>query len=306
MKKKISSARAIFTAVVLMLLLDACSGKGGSARTLPPEDRRFLSEVRYLISKKEIKVFKNTAPEERQKFIEEFWKARDPDPASEENEFRDEYYRRIEEANHLFNEGSAGWLSDRGRIFILLGDPERRDRYPSGFSFYEPPVEIWYYASFPIIFVDYHSEGLYKLDPSSARSITMINSAQQQLKPQGITRAVRYLDFALKIQATGPGEAKLTLEIPYRVINLIQNDSSSAYETQLKMTIRVHDKSGEKVLEKEETFLVSVTQDKLAGLGKIHTIEFPIQLPAGKYSAQISLENTADKSHCQKEVNFIL
>lgn len=306
MKKKISSSRAIVAAVVLLLLLAACSGKGASARTLPPEDREFLSEVRYLINKKETKIFKNTAPEERRKFIEEFWKARDPDPASEENEFRDEYYRRIEEANRLFREGSAGWLSDRGRIFILLGEPERRDVYPSGYSFYEPPVEIWYYASFPIIFVDYHSEGLYKLDPTSAGRITMINSAQQQLKPQGITRDVRYLDFALKIQATGPGEGRLTLEIPYRVINLIQNNSSGAYQTQLKMTIRVQNQSGEKVLEKEEAFLVSVTQDKLAGLGKIHTIEFPIQLPAGKYSARISLANTADNSHCQKEVNFIL
>jgi GWxTD domain-containing protein len=301
-----SLATATFALACLALLLTGCAATGSSVRTLPPSDRQFLSEVRYLISKKEIKIFKNTAPEERQKFIEEFWKARDPDPTTEENEFRDEYYRRIDEANRLFREGSSGWLSDRGRIFILLGAPERRDVFPSGYSFYEPPVEIWYYVTFPILFVDYSYQGIYKLDPSSARRISMINVAQQRLKPQGITRNVRFFDFSLKSQDAGPGQATLTMEIPYRVINLIQNEASGAYETRLKMTILVQSQSGEKVLEKEEFFPIAVTQDMLAQLGRNHAIEFPIRLPAGKYSAQVSLENTADKSHCKKMIDFVL
>lgn len=291
---------------LLALLLAHCSGKGRSVRTLPPEDKQFLSEVRYLISKKEHKIFKNTRPDERKKFIEEFWKQRDSDPSTEANEFRDEYYQRIEQANHLFREGSDGWLSDRGRIYILLGEPERRDVYPTGYTFYKPPVEIWYYGFFPVIFVDYGREGIYKMDPSSARRISMLNAAQMNLKPKGISRNVRLFDFTLSMQSTGPGAAKLIMVIPYRVINLIQNNKTGAYETLIKLTVRISGKSGKKVLEKEELRPVSITDDKLAQLSKDHVIELAIQLPPGKYSAQVTMENTADKSHSQKEIGLKL
>lgn len=291
---------------LLMLVLANCSAKGKSVRTMPPEDKLFLSEVRYLISKKEIRIFKNTPPEERQKFIEEFWKVRDPDPSSEENELRDEYYRRIEQANHLFHEGGSGWLSDRGRIYILLGEPERRDVYPSGYSFYEPPVEIWYYTNFPIIFVDENREGMYKLESSSARRLGMINITQMRLKPQGITRNVRLFDFTLTKQNVSAGEAKLLMDIPYRVINLIQKDKAGAYETRIKMLLLITGESGEKILEKEEFFPVSVNRDSLVKLGKNHAIEFSFRLPPGKYSAQVTLENTADKSQAKKEIKFEL
>jgi GWxTD domain-containing protein len=291
---------------LLMVFLANCSGNGKSVRTLPLEDKQFLSEVRYIISKKEIKIFKNTPAEERQQFIVEFWKQRDPDPSSEENEFRDEYYRRIEQANHLFREGSSGWLSDRGRIYILLGEPERRDVYPTGYTFYEPPVEIWYYGFFPVIFVDYNREGIYRLEPGSARKMSVLNLAQMQLKPQGITRNVRLFDFTLTVQYLGPGVAKLLMSIPYRVTNLIQNDKTSAYETRIKLTVRVSGESGETVLEKEELRPVSVSKDMLAQLGRNHAIEFSLQLPPGKYSAQVILENTADRSQARKEIKIKL
>ena len=291
---------------LLIQLLASCSGSGRAVRTMPPEDKQFLSEVRYLISKKEKKIFQNTPDNERKQFIEEFWKERDPDPTTAENEFRDEYYKRIEQANHLFREGSSGWLSDRGRIYILLGEPERRDVFPTGYTFYEPPVEIWYYGFFPVIFVDYGREGIYKLEPGSARKMSVLNLAQMQLKPQGISRNVRLFDFDLAIQYRGPGEAKLLMSIPYRLTNLILKEKTGVYETQIKLKVRVNRESGEKILEKEELRPVSVSKDMLAQLGKTHFIEFAFQLPPGKYSAQVVLENTADKSQAKKEIGFKL
>jgi GWxTD domain-containing protein len=292
--------------VLLILLLINCSGMGKKVHTMPPQDKQFLSEVRYLISKKESKIFRNTPPEERKKFIEEFWKVRDPDPSNEENEFRDEYYRRIEQANHLFREGSQGWLSDRGRIYILLGDPERRDVYPSGYTFYDPPVEIWYYGYFPVIFVDYHREGIYRLEAGSARKLSILNLAQLQLKPQGIARNVRQFDFDLTIQYRAPGEAKLLMDIPYRVTNLFQNQKNKFFETTIKLTVRVTGESGETVLEKEELRPISIPEDMLAQLGKNYSLEFYFQLPPGKYSAQVILENTADKRQARKEIKIKL
>jgi len=290
-----------------LLLLGACSAYRGSASTTPgTTDKEFLSEVRYLISKKEKKIFKNTPPEERQKFIEEFWKVRDPDPTTEENEFRDEYYRRIDVANHLFHEGGQGWLSDRGRILILLGEPERRDVYPTGYSFYEPPVEIWFYNTFPIIFVDYNREGFYKLESGSVRRMSMINTAQMQLKPQGIQRNVRLFSFTLTALETGPGTAKLLMAVPYRVTNLILDEKSKTYSTRIKLNVRVIDAAGKTALEKEELRTVTVSDDMLAQLGKSYSLEFLLQLPPGKYTAQVALENTADKSQAQKEIQIKL
>jgi GWxTD domain-containing protein len=291
---------------LLIQLMASCSGTGRAVRTLPPEDKQFLSEVRYLISKKERKIFQNTPAAERKQFIEEFWKERDPDPTTEENEFRDEYYLRIEQANHLFREGSSGWLTDRGRIYILLGEPERRDVYPFGYTFYQLPIEIWFYSSFTVIFVDYEREGIYKLEPGSTRMLSVFNSAQMQLKPQGITRNVRLFDFTLTMQNISPGEAKLFTEIPYRVTTLMQNDKTGVYETKIKLTVRISDSKNKIVLEKEELHPVSVDKDKLTQLGKTHTIEFAFQLPPGRYSAQVTLENNADKSHATKEIKFKL
>ncbi len=273
---------------------------------MSPDDRQFLSEVRYIITKKEGKLFKSTPPAERAQFIDEFWKARDPDPSTEENEFRDEYYRRIDEANRLFREGSPGWLSDRGRILILLGEPDRRDTYPTGYSFYEPPVEIWLYGMFPIIFVDHQREGMYKLDPTSARRLSMINVAQMQLKPKGIVRNARIFDFTLTVRAAAPGSAVLVMAVPYRVTNLVLDETSGAYRTQLRLTVSVSDSEGKKVLEKEETRPVSVSPDMLADLGKDLLLEFAVDLPAGNYSALVILANSADNSQASKEIQFKL
>ncbi|HUU06145.1 MAG TPA: GWxTD domain-containing protein [Patescibacteria group bacterium] len=289
---------------LLIQLLASCSGSSRAVRTLPPQDRQFLSEVRYLISKKEKKIFMRTQTDERKQFIEEFWKQRDPDPTTPENEFRTEYYRRIDFANHLFRGGDSGWLSDRGRIYILLGEPERRDVFPSGYSFYDPPVEIWYYGFFPIIFVDYEREGLYKLEPSSARRMSMINITQMRLKPPGITRNIRQFDFVLTLQADAPGQAKLLFEVPYRVTNLVQNEQSGALETRIKLKVLVANAAGETVLEKEELHPVSVDRNKLEQLGKTFIIEFALKLPPGQYTAKTTLVNTADGSQVQKELKI--
>ena len=303
------SGRNVLQMAGLALLLlsgAACATKGKTVRGMSPDDRQFLSEVRYIITKKESKLFKNTPPAERAEFIEEFWKVRDPDPSTEENEFRDEYYSRIAEANRLFREGSPGWLSDRGRILILLGEPDRRDTYPTGYSFYEPPVEIWLYGMFPIIFVDYQREGMYKLDPTSARRLSMINVAQMQLKPKGIERNARIFDFTLTVRATGPGNAVLVMEVPYRVTNLILDEKSGAYRTQLRLTVSVSDGAGKKVLEREETRPVSVSPGMLADLGKDLQLEFVVELPAGNYSALVAVANEADNSQARKEIQFKL
>ncbi len=83
--------------------------------------------VRYIITRSESRRWKELqTDEERLGFIRQFWKRRDPDPRTVVNEFRGEYWRRVLEANRRFGApGKPGWRSDRGKIFILLGEPEQ-------------------------------------------------------------------------------------------------------------------------------------------------------------------------------------
>jgi GWxTD domain-containing protein len=104
--------------------------------------KRWLDEdVVYIISDEERKAFKQLSnDEERDQFIEAFWQRRDPTPDTEENEFKEEHYRRIAYANEHFAAGLAGWKTDRGRIYITFGPPDEIDAHDSGGT-YERPIE---------------------------------------------------------------------------------------------------------------------------------------------------------------------
>jgi GWxTD domain-containing protein len=111
-------------------------------RELSREHRKWLDEdVRWIISDDERKAFMQLSnDEERDKFIEAFWDRRNPNPDSEDNEFKDEHYRRIEYANEHYPAGVPGWKTDRGRIYIMYGAPDEVESHPSGGS-YERPIE---------------------------------------------------------------------------------------------------------------------------------------------------------------------
>jgi GWxTD domain-containing protein len=104
--------------------------------------KKWLNEdVAYIISDQERAAFKQLSnDEERDNFIEAFWQRRDPTPDTEENEYKEEHYRRIAYANEHFAAGIPGWKSDRGRMYIMYGPADEIDSHPSGGS-YERPME---------------------------------------------------------------------------------------------------------------------------------------------------------------------
>jgi GWxTD domain-containing protein len=104
--------------------------------------KKWLNEdVAYIISDEERAAFKKlNNDEERETFIENFWLRRDPSPDTEENEFKEEHYRRIAYANEHFASGIPGWKTDRGRIYITFGPADEIEDHSSG-GFYERPPE---------------------------------------------------------------------------------------------------------------------------------------------------------------------
>ncbi len=104
--------------------------------------KKWLNEdVVWIITDQERAAFKQLSnDEERDNFIEAFWQRRDPTPDTEENEYKEEHYRRIAYSNEHFAAGIPGWKTDRGRIYIMYGPADEVDSHPSGGS-YERPTE---------------------------------------------------------------------------------------------------------------------------------------------------------------------
>jgi GWxTD domain-containing protein len=81
--------------------------------------------VRFLMTPEERHSFARLADTvSRSEYVTAFWKKRDPKPETTENEVRDEFEKRVAFADSRFTQGeTAGSLTDRGMVFILLGPP---------------------------------------------------------------------------------------------------------------------------------------------------------------------------------------
>ena len=114
---------------------------------LSDEHKRWLEEeVIYIISEREKNAFERLQSEnERNAFIAAFWQRRDTEPLTPENEFRTEHYRRIEYANTRLGGETPqpGWMTDRGRVYIKLGEPDDRETFQAVPGLY--PAELWFY-----------------------------------------------------------------------------------------------------------------------------------------------------------------
>jgi GWxTD domain-containing protein len=294
---------------LLLLGMSACLILAGCAtyrlqKQLDPESREFLSKVRYIITKEERATFVRLPAEERKPFVEAFWKKRDPDPETEENEFKEAYFKRIEEANRLFGEGGGsepGWLQDRGRLYILIGPPDHRETYPRGVTFYGVPTEIWYYGWFPILFVDPNWNGNYKLEPASAIQLAEIMSTQMRLKPWvAPEKGALEVDFKAEGKAGG---AIARLAVPYRKIWFASR--GEMLRTTLEAAFEVTDAAGKKVADIRKDIPVELTEAKLEEVIRTDfVVEIPLDLKPGSYWVALTLANGADESRVHKKLKL--
>lgn len=143
--KKISFFAFLFVLFSLFTILPA-----KEKLVLPQKHKKWIEEdVVYIVTSKEREVFyKLETDKERDLFIELFWKQRDPSPGTPRNEFREEHYRRIDHANKEFKKYTSveGWRTDRGRIYIILGEPIHIEKFHRSEAH---PIEIWQYYGNP-------------------------------------------------------------------------------------------------------------------------------------------------------------
>ncbi len=123
---------SVFLALAGFLTAPASAQEDAGA-PLAEEHRVWLEEeVVWIITETEREVFLGLASfEEREFFIEAFWQRRDPVPATKENEFRVEHYERLDYANRYLGRDAPrpGWRTDRGKYWIILGEPRTRESF---------------------------------------------------------------------------------------------------------------------------------------------------------------------------------
>ena len=173
-------------------------------RKIEADHKRWLEEdVRDIITPEEESAFRKLSNSaERDNFIEAFWRRRDPTPDTEENEFKEEHYRRRAYADEHFSAGMPGSKTDRGRIYIIHGAPDSIDSHPAGGPYQRPaqdgggqtstfPFEIWRYRNIDgigqeveIEFVDTCGCGAYHitLDPNEKDALSKVPGAGLTLR----------------------------------------------------------------------------------------------------------------------------
>jgi GWxTD domain-containing protein len=193
--------------------------------------KKWLNEdVIWIITDQERAAFKQLSnDEERDNFIEAFWQRRDPTPDTEENEYKEEHYRRIAYANEHFPAGIPGWKTDRGRIYIMYGPADEVESHPSGGTYNRPmeegggetstfPFEKWRYRYLEgigqeviIEFVDSCMCGDYHmtLDRSEKDALKYTpNAGLSQYEEMGLaSKANRFTGSGLEQLPTGPNSA---------------------------------------------------------------------------------------------------
>jgi GWxTD domain-containing protein len=218
MSEKFLSRTLLLVAMLALLAFNAFA-QNADQKNQDPRDkpRKVKSEVKkaykdwiekdvaYIITSEERKAWnKLQTDDEREQFIEAFWRRRDPDPDTDENEYREQYYERIAYANEHYASGIPGWKTDRGRIYIMYGKPDEVESHPTGGQYDRPsyqgggststyPFEVWFYrylagvgSGIEIEFVDPTGSGEYRLarSPDEKDALAMVPGAGLTLSEQ--------------------------------------------------------------------------------------------------------------------------
>ncbi len=115
---------------------------------LTKDDKKWLELVTPIILPEEERIYRDLKKGERKTFEEIFWARRNPDPekVSEENSFKDDYLAARKAADASYRVlGKAGGVTDCGRTFLLLGEPDEVQKGSFGADIGARPPETWTY-----------------------------------------------------------------------------------------------------------------------------------------------------------------
>jgi GWxTD domain-containing protein len=127
--------------------------------------KNYRDQIKYIATSDELKTYDSITAKEKGAFIVNFWRSKDEDKTTPENEFMLDYFSRIRYTEKQFRGKDGGMNSDMGRIFIVYGQPDDVER--NQMQFETKSYEIWQYytagGKHEFVFVDRNNIGIYSL-----------------------------------------------------------------------------------------------------------------------------------------------
>lgn len=282
----------------VLVALGLASGPGcasGPKVVLDPESKAFYEQARLIMTGEEQKIFNHLPdPEARKEFIRDFWDKRDPDPDTEANEFRDEFYRRIDYANKHFKEGRPGWKTDRGRIYIYMGPPDKFEEFFShGDEEVRGSIIWWVYYNYElgIEFADESGTGEYRIRRYEGNFFEAMEIVKLgQAAPGNEVFRKRYVDFKL---AYDPPSRSLVVTLPANTLSF--KDEDGRLKATLAFEFFLYQAEGEWKNKFKGEQTLALTEEELIGR-KVLTFAFPVELAAGAYYCDVVIRGEAGAS----------
>lgn len=282
MQAKVTQFPFLLLSVLFTLGLFSCGFHRKAA--LDPRSQDFYEEARLVMTGEEKNIF-NHLPDQksREEFIKEFWAKRDPDPETEENEFKQEFYQRIEYANRHFREGIPGWKTDRGRIFIYLGPPDQIEQRP---YINHPTIKglIWwgyYEYKLGIEFVDRVGDGSYTLNQQISpygNLVQIIERAKFGQIFRGETGFKnRFVDFKVSFNQE---KGEILVSIP--VADLTFTAEDELLKASFEFEFYIYQKKDSKKYKFQDVKDFEKSEDEILHLKEI-IFTFPYELKPGNY-----------------------
>ena len=248
---------------------------------LDPESEKFYQTARLLMTREENKIFGRLPdPGSRKEFIKDFWVKRDPDPGSATNEYKVEFEARVQYANARFREGGPGYNTDRGRVYIFMGPPDKFEEYlthtdPSA----RGPILWWIYYNYAlgIEFVDEKNDGRFKIRRVEGGFFEAMDSLK--LGQWVMTKDVFKKKF-VKFDLTYDQDRKeIEITIPADTLSFVENDEGK-FQVELGFIFYIYPDEGLKKETFEESQTFSATNAELLAVEDV-PFTFSRSLPPG-------------------------
>jgi GWxTD domain-containing protein len=297
----------LILAILLAMAFTACGTKriNTDIDGQPAKVDEFYESTRLIMLKNERQIYKHLPDEDSRKvFIEDFWKKRDPNPETDENENRLTFERRLEYVERFFREhvgGGRGWDSDRGKVFLLLGGPDTRTTQRMAVPGrmgrrIDALTELWVYDHYRLIlrFVDEEGFGVYRLRRWPTDLLTAFERAKFEVyQPEKLTDP---FTFKAKFKDNSIG-----IEIPAKKVDFEDHNGGMAAHFKIKVYVYHNYK---KIDSLEETRDITGEKEDLLGM-KNFALALPYTLPGkGKYFFDIIVEDVSSTARYRNMVSY--
>lgn len=297
--------------VPVALFISCGAGKRMHSDMLDGQEDTFYLSTRMLMMDDERKVYRRLPDKEaRDEFIREFWMRRDPNPVTPENEFKIEFEKRVEFVDRWFRErvgAATGMDSDRGKIFLVLGEPsERYEDERTEYDRFGTPTrvkrDVWYYDRYKLMleFRDAKGFGIFLLRNWNPDLLSAMDAARDDIYRGGELTPRQQFTFKAEYSA---GNGTINILIPVKDISFEEKDGKM--EAAFKVKVRVF-MAGKKTDKMETTQTLAADGEDLL---KRETVELkvPYRLPEtgkGKYSFEVIIEDKGSGSRFKEMFKY--